>query len=214
MPSSHSLEPLRGAKPVAQNPSSHSALFVQGHPYGFDSPVHSSPGADVSDKTASVGLAGPPAPPRPSIELESRVPVSSSVRPQAESTKATSRNDDRNPIIRFLLGTPRTNVVSWRWWNKPTLLLGSSWIAPKPGARGHRFAEEGRIPVGLSSSFRRARSCGKSGIHRPVPRSPRGPPGWPRGHPSRWHLVVASFRRREVCRAGRHSPAGLTNGSC
>jgi len=53
----------------------------------------------------------------------------------------------------------------------------------------------------------------QSGLHRPVPRSPRRPPGWPRGHLPRRHLVVASFRRREVRRAGRHRPAELTNGS-
>jgi len=53
----------------------------------------------------------------------------------------------------------------------------------------------------------------QSGFHRPVPRSPRRPPGWPRGYFPRWHLVVASLRRREVCRAGRHRPAKLTNGA-
>jgi len=77
---------------------SHCALFAQGHPFGFASPVHSSPGTGVSGAAASVALSGPPAPARPPIELESCVPDRRSVRPQA-SRKANTNAAERSPII-------------------------------------------------------------------------------------------------------------------
>jgi hypothetical protein len=69
-------------------------------------------------------------------------------------------------------------------------------------------------PVGCKNTWGAGRGpAAQSGLHRPVPRGPRRPPGWPRGYLPRRHLVVASFRWREVRPAGRHRPAELTNDS-
>jgi len=92
------------------------------------------------------------------------------------------------------------------------VIAGWATRQQRPPARPTRQRSRALLNMSLAPSWRSGPAA-QSGLHRSLPRSPRRPPGRSRSHLPCRDLVVASLRRREVRRAGRHSSAELSNGA-